>query len=64
MTFLSSIDNFKDFRQEVLDDYEATWVEDVFKFGTDVVDFGDIHEFGGRWLRCKSSTGPRRGATV
>ena len=54
--FLSGLSAFADIKAELRKEYEHKWLESVFRFGIDAVDFETISSEGLRFLKCESTT--------
>ena len=50
---VANIATFKEFKAEVSQDYTKAWLDSVFKFGIEAVDFNEIQPEGLRFLKCK-----------
>ena len=50
-----SMISFKDLRQVINRDFEFHWLEQIFYFAFDVIDFDNVSPLGLAFLRCKSS---------
>ena len=50
---VANIATFKEFKAEVSQDYTKAWLDSVFKFGIEAVDFDEIQPEGLRFLKCE-----------
>lgn len=53
LAYLSSLTVFAEFRKELSKEFENAWLETVFKFGIEAVEFERITPDGLRFLRCE-----------
>lgn len=53
LAYLSNLSTFADIKGEIHANFDDSWLETVFKFGIDAVDFEDISLMGLRFLKCK-----------
>ena len=51
-TLLSEMATFADLKAEIRKEYDHSWLESVFRFGIEAVDFGRITPDGLRFLKC------------
>ena len=50
---VTSIVTFKEFKATISQDYTKSWLDSVFKFGIEAVDFDEIRPEGLRFLKCR-----------
>ena len=58
----SELSTFAGIKAEVRKEYDSKWLESVFRFGIEAVDFEAITEDGLRFLKCKSPAMPVHGS--
>ena len=51
---LLDLTNFREIRNEVRAEWDDSWLEQVFKFGLEAVDFEHISRVGRKFLKCKT----------
>ncbi len=52
-TYLSGLSTFSAIKAEIRSDWDNTWLETVFRFGIEAVDYEQISPEGIRFLKCK-----------
>ena len=61
---LEGLTTFAEIKAEIRKEYDPKWLESVFRFGIEAVDFNDITPDGLRFLKCKSLSIPACGSLL